>query len=389
MGQISVLVADDSAFMRKIISEMLSSDPEISVAGTARDGADAIAKARTVRPDVITLDVEMPVMDGLSALPVLAGELGIPVVMLSSLTQAGAEVTIRSLSLGAVDFVPKPSGAISLDIEKVRDELLAKVRAAAGVSRSRVRALVREMRTPVGAQGGSGGPGRAGLVGPAGSANGPKSTATSEATALRPGATVAAKEARPRGAKARAVVVIGTSTGGPRALTQVVPFLPPNLPAGVLVIQHMPAGFTKSLADRLNDTSRIKVAEAQGGELITEGEALVAPGGYHMLVKPDGTVALDSSPPMHGVRPAVDMTMNSAVDLFRNKTVGVIMTGMGSDGADAAARVKRLGGKTVIEHESTCVVYGMPRSVVERGDADRIVPLPKIADEIVDAVLSL
>ena len=172
-------------------------------------------------------------------------------------------------------------------------------------------------------------------------------------------------------------------------MTQVIPWLPPNLPAGVLIVQHMPAGFTRSLAERLNDMSRIKVAEAQGGETIAEGEALIAAGGRHMRVTADGALTLDDSPPMHGVRPAVDVTMNSAIDVFGRKMVGVIMTGMGSDGADSMARVKRAGGKTIAEHESTCVVYGMPRSVVERGVADKVVPLPGIADEIVNAVLSM
>ena len=351
MTQISVLVADDSAFMRKVVSDLIAADPEIIVVGTARNGSDCIQKARSMRPDVITLDVEMPVMDGLAALPILATELGIPVVMLSSLTQAGADVTIRALSLGAVDFVPKPSGAISLDISAVRDELVDKIKAAAAVSAGRVRALAKDVRTP----------------------------------APMP----AVSRAAPGMAGARKVVVIGTSTGGPRALTQVVPWLPPNLPAGVLIVQHMPAGFTRSLAERLNGISRIRVAEAEGGEAIREGEALIAAGGRHMLVMPDGALALDDSPPMHGVRPAVDVTMNSAVDLFGRRMVGVIMTGMGSDGADAMARVKRAGGKTIAEHESTCVVYGMPRSVVERGAADKVVPLPRIADEIVNAVLSV
>jgi two-component system chemotaxis response regulator CheB len=151
----------------------------------------------------------------------------------------------------------------------------------------------------------------------------------------------------------------------------------------------MPAGFTRSLAERLNDTSKIRVAEAQGGEVISEGEALIAAGGRHMVVGSDGTLTLDDSPPLHGVKPAVDITMNSAVDLFGRKMVGVIMTGMGSDGADAMVRVKRAGGKTIAEHESTCVVYGMPKSVVDKGAADRVVPLPRIADEIVNAVLAL
>jgi len=358
MEQISVLVADDSAFMRKVVSDLIEVDPEIIVVGTARNGSDCIQKARSLRPDVITLDVEMPVMDGLAALPTLATELGIPVVMLSSLTQAGADVTIRALSLGAVDFVPKPSGAISLDIATVRDDLVRKIKAAAAISAGRVRALARDLRAP---------------------------------SPMSPTPAAPTMPTRPSTARAaaRKVVVIGTSTGGPRALTQVVPWLPPNLPAGVLIVQHMPAGFTRSLAERLNDMSRIKVAEAQGGETIAEGEALIAAGGRHMRVTADGALTLDDSPPMHGVRPAVDVTMNSAIDVFGRKMVGVIMTGMGSDGADSMARVKRAGGKTIAEHESTCVVYGMPRSVVDRGVADKVVPLPGIADEIVNAVLSM
>ncbi|HON41797.1 MAG TPA: chemotaxis response regulator protein-glutamate methylesterase [Bacillota bacterium] len=361
MAQISVLVADDSAFMRKVVSDLIAADPELVVVGTARNGSDCIQKARSIRPDVITLDVEMPVMGGLEALPTLTTELGIPVVMLSSLTQAGADVTIRALSLGAVDFVPKPSGAISLDIAAVRDELVRKIKAAAAISAGLVRTLARDLRTPA--------------LGPA-----PVSMPTTPTTPTRPSTARAA---------ARKVVVIGTSTGGPRALTQVIPWLPPNLPAAVLIVQHMPAGFTRSLAERLNDLSRIRVTEAQGGETIAEGEALIAAGGRHMLVAADGALVLDDSPPMHGVRPAVDMTMNSAVDVFGRRIVGVIMTGMGSDGADAMARVKLAGGKTIAEHESSCVVYGMPRSVVERGIADKVVPLPEIADEIVNAVLSV
>jgi len=372
MAQISVLVADDSAFMRKVVSDLIEADPEIIVVGAARNGSDCIQKAMSLRPDVITLDVEMPVMDGLAALPTLVTELGIPVVMLSSLTQAGADVTIRALSLGAVDFVPKPSGAISLDIAVVRDDLVRKIKAAAAISAGRVRTLASDLRTPA--------------PGPA-----PASDRTQAPSQMPPMPTTATAPTRPCAARAaaRKVVVIGTSTGGPRALTQVIPWLPPNLPAGVLIVQHMPAGFTRSLAERLNDMSRIKVSEAQGGETIAEGEALIAAGGRHMIVTADGALALDDGPPMHGVRPAVDLTMNSAVDVFGRKMVGVIMTGMGSDGADAMARVRRAGGKTIAEHESTCVVYGMPRSVVERGVADKVVPLPGIADEIVNAVLSV
>ena len=316
MEQISVLVADDSAFMRKVVSDLIEVDPEIIVVGTARNGSDCIQKARSLRPDVITLDVEMPVMDGLAALPTLATELGIPVVMLSSLTQAGADVTIRALSLGAVDFVPKPSGAISLDIATVRDDLVRKIKAAAAISAGRVRALARDLRAPAPS------PARTQAMPPVSQVS-PTSqmSQTPPMSQMSPTTTTPAMPTTPTRppttarAAARKVVVIGTSTGGPRALTQVIPWLPPNLPAGVLIVQHMPAGFTRSLAERLNDMSRIKVAEAQGGETIAEGEALIAAGGRHMLVTADGALALDDSPPMHGVRPAVDVTMNSAIDV--------------------------------------------------------------------------
>ena len=366
MKPISVLVADDSAFMRKVVSEMIASEPSFTVAGVARDGADAIAKARALAPDVVTLDVEMPVMNGLEALPVLAGELGIPVVMLSSLTQVGADTTLKALQLGAVDFVPKPSGAISLDIALVQEELVRKIREAAQIQSSKVRGLARAVRTPQIPAGGAMAKHRAASTG-VGAASGVGATET----------------------LSKKIVVIGTSTGGPRALTQVIPWLPPNLPAGVLIVQHMPAGFTKSLADRLNDMSKIHVAEVAGGERIVDGRAILAQGGKHMVVLPDGTVGLNTDPPMHGVRPAVDVTMSSALSLFGCKMVGVIMTGMGSDGADSMFKLKAAGGRTVAEHESTCVVYGMPRAVVERGVADKIVPLTRIADEIVDAVLAL
>ncbi|MCR4427280.1 MAG: chemotaxis response regulator protein-glutamate methylesterase [Firmicutes bacterium] len=363
MPRISVLVVDDSAFMRKVISEILSSDPAIEIMGTARDGRDAIAKAQHNRPDVVTLDVEMPVMDGIAALPILCGELGIPVVMLSSQTQAGADVTIRALSLGAVDFVRKPSGSISLDIAKVHDELIAKVKMASRVARGRIMEMA------------------------AGWPRGPKPGLLSMRQAQPSGRAGTALGAPPE--RAGCVVVIGTSTGGPRALAEVIPALPPNLPAGVLVVQHMPAGFTRSLAERLNETSRLCVAEARGGERVTAGSAYLAPGGRHLLVNGDATLALDEGPAVHGVRPAVDVTMRAAASVFGRNTVGVIMTGMGSDGAEAMEYIKQMGGTTICEHESSCVVYGMPRSVAEKGAADRVVPLGQIADEIVDAVLTL
>lgn len=360
-GPIRVLVVDDSAFMRKVLTDLLNQDPELQVVGAARDGLDALDKVETLAPDVVTLDVEMPRLDGLSTLEELMKRRPLPVVMVSSLTRSGAEVTIRALAAGAVDFVAKPSGSISLDMSKVAGELVAKVKAA---RRARPRAA-----EPAAAD-----------------------TAGANRAAAGPAAAAPLDEVRAPAAlrlRTQRVVVIGCSTGGPGALHQVLPRLPGGLAAGVLVVQHMPAGFTRSLADRLNELSSLRVREARPGDLVEPGVALVAPGGYHMLVAPDQTIRLSQDPPLHGVRPAVDKTLESVVPVFGCHTLAVIMTGMGYDGARGVAAVRRAGGRAIAEDESTCVVYGMPKVVVETGNADRVVPLPDMARTIADMVPAL
>ncbi|MGE5589061.1 MAG: protein-glutamate methylesterase/protein-glutamine glutaminase [Bacillota bacterium] len=360
-GPIRVLVVDDSAFMRKVLTDLLNQDPELQVVGAARDGMDALDKVETLAPDVVTLDVEMPRLDGLSTLEELMKRRPLPVVMVSSLTRSGAEVTIRALAAGAVDFVAKPSGSISLDMSKVAGELVAKVKAA---RRARPRAA-----EPAAAD-----------------------TAGANRAAAGPAAAAPLDEVRAPAAlrlRTQRVVVIGCSTGGPGALHQVLPRLPGGLAAGVLVVQHMPAGFTRSLADRLNELSSLRVREARPGDLVEPGVALVAPGGYHMLVAPDQTIRLSQDPPLHGVRPAVDKTLESVVPVFGCHTLAVIMTGMGYDGARGVAAVRRAGGRAIAEDESTCVVYGMPKVVVETGNADRVVPLPDMARTIADMVPAL
>lgn len=359
---IRVLVVDDSAFMRKVLTDLLGQDPELQVVGAARDGLDALDKVETLAPDVVTLDVEMPRLDGLGTLQELMKRRPLPVVMVSSLTRAGAEVTIRALAAGAVDFVAKPSGSISLDMAKVAGELVAKVKAAR-------RARPRVAEPP----------------------------AASEASAAEAAAAAQAAAATFDEGRAPAtlrlltqrVVVIGCSTGGPGALHQVLPRLPADLPAGVLVVQHMPPGFTRSLADRLNEISPLRVREARPGDRVESGLALVAPGGYHMIVGPDQTIRLSQDPPLHGVRPAVDKTLESVAPVFGRHTLAVIMTGMGYDGAKGVATVRRAGGRAIAEDESTCVVYGMPKVVAETGNADRVLPLPAIAGAIADMVTTL
>ncbi|MGE5676027.1 MAG: protein-glutamate methylesterase/protein-glutamine glutaminase [Mycobacterium leprae] len=343
--QIRVLVVDDSAFMRKVLTELLTSDPSITVLATARDGQDGVEKSLSLQPDVITLDIEMPRLDGYGALREIMARRPTPVVMVSSLTREGAEATVRALALGAVDFVAKPSGSISLNMHVTRDELISKVKAAAGAT-PRYRRVLGDL-PPI----------------------------------RRESKPVVPPSAEP-GPLPRQLVMIGCSTGGPGALHQIIPRLPADLNAGVLVVQHMPPGFTRSLAQRLDEISAIPVKEAEEGEAVRTGQVLVAPGGYHMLIDAEGRVRLNQDPTLHGVRPAADKTFESILPIWGSHIVGVILTGMGYDGAKGMVAVKRSGGRTIAEDASTCVVYGMPKVVVEMGAADHILPVHDIAEAI-------
>lgn len=363
---IRVLVVDDSAFTRKVVSDMLGSDPDITVVDIARDGRAAVEKARALRPDVITMDVEMPVMDGLAALRAIMGERPVPVVMLSALTREGAATTIEALELGAVDFVAKPSHSMTVGLGEIRDQLVTKVKLAAR-AKVRVPRAARPRRT---GQGGNEPPGGVGL--------------SVTGSSGRPGAGESRKTRASK--ESDIVVVIGSSTGGPSALNQVLPALPGDIPAGVLIVQHMPPGFTKSLAARLTETSAIAVKEAEAGDRLADGVALVAPGGYHMSVSGDGEVVLSTDPPRNGVRPSVDTTMESAARVYGDRLVGVVLTGMGRDGAAGMAAIKAAGGRTIAEHESTCVIYGMPKAVIEQGLADMVVPIQEVAGAIAQMV---
>lgn len=336
-GAIRVLVVDDSAFMRKRISDLLATDPGVQVVGAARDGLDALDQVGRLLPDVVTLDVEMPGLNGLEALARIMANHPRPVVMVSSLTQRGTDATVRALAMGAVDFVPKPSGPVSLDLHRVRDELVRKVKAAA--------------RVPVG-------------------------SLRSEA---RPaGATVPAASPDPGGrriAGSRALtglVVVASSTGGPGALYRLLQPLPPGLKAGLLVVQHMPPAFTRSLAAHLDQVSRLTVREAAAGDRPADGLALVAPGGTHLVLTPAGNVQLDSGPPRHGVRPAADVTLDSIPESLWRRTLVVVLTGMGMDGARGAKRLHDRGAEVWAQDEASSVVFGMPRAVAELGVARRV-----------------
>jgi two-component system, chemotaxis family, protein-glutamate methylesterase/glutaminase len=343
---IRVLVVDDSAFMRRVIGEAITSQADMELVGLAHNGLDALLKVEQLRPDVVTLDVEMPEMDGLTALRHLMARYPRPVVMLSTMTQEGATTTLRALSIGAVDFVPKPSGSISLDFHTVREDLLHKLRVAA---RARI-------------HGASAAP----------------------AAAAHPVAATS-KPMSHRASGFERLVVIGSSTGGPRALGIVVAGLPRDGKTAYLIVQHMPQGFTRSLAERLNTASALDVREAAAGNRLSADTALVAPGDHHLKVSPAGIVELDEGPRVHGVRPSVDVTLDSVAHHFGSRAIVSILTGMGQDGAAGAALVRARGGYVLAEDESTCVVWGMPRAVCERGLADRVVPLDGMAEAIVFA----
>lgn len=339
---IRVLIVDDSAFMRQAVAKRLEADPEIVVVGSAYDGLDALAKIPSLQPDVVTLDVEMPRLDGLSALKRMMAECPTPVVMLSAHTRRGADATIQALLRGAVDFVLKPGPGA--DRQAALDELVAKIKVAAGVRPFAVQTAAERIVPPSGEG-----------------------------------------EARPL-CEDDPVVVICASTGGPRALQQVLSDLPADLPAALAVVQHMPPGFTRSLAQRLSERSALTVREAQEGDRLARGLVLLAPGGFHLRFGDNRQVLLDAGPPRQHVRPSADVMMESAADVYGSAVIGVVLTGMGSDGTDGARRIKAAGGAIIAEHESTSVVYGMPRSVVEADLADRVLPLPEIAPAIVELV---
>ena len=379
---IRVLIADDSAFMRKVLADLFKGQSDFEVVGTAVNGQDTIEKVKRFQPDVLTLDVVMPVMDGLEALAIIMEQCPLPVVMISSATQKGTNETIRALALGAVDFVSKAGGAIS-KIDTIKDEILAKCRMAAKTHAKKNLAAAKPVSYS------------------------PKPTTATEPATRRievkrrtgyvlgqkpvlnriPSQTAPVKKVLP--ATGKKIVAIGTSTGGPQALQAVITRLPGNLPCGVVVVQHMPAGFTKSLAERLNSISEIGVKEAENDEIIRPGQVYIAPGNFHLRIAPvpggERKIVLSQEPPVGNHRPAVNVMFDSAAQFGRD-LVSVIMTGMGADGCEGMKKIKASGGYSIAQDEGSCVVYGMPKAVVDAGLADEIRPLNKIAEAIVEAV---
>jgi two-component system chemotaxis response regulator CheB len=352
-----VLVVDDSAFMRKALSGMLEKDPRISVVGVARNGEEAIQKVNELRPDVVTMDVEMPGMNGLDALRQIMATTPVPVLMVSSLTEEGARETMTALELGAVDYIPKHLEGVATNITAVEQELIGKVLTAASAK------IVR--RSP-----------GAGTV-----------AAKPIITSGVAGTLTASSVSATRGMK---VVAIGCSTGGPLALQEILPLFPADFPAAVLIVQHMPKYFTKPFAERMNQMSHITVREAVDGDIITPGVALVAPGGVQMRVcrRQSIQVEINLSKDREGLlhAPSVDVMMKSVAGLFSGRGIGVILTGMGHDGLEGMKEIKGAGGRTVAQNEATCTVYGMPKAVVDAGLADKVVPLSHIAGEVLNMI---
>ncbi|MDQ6887100.1 MAG: chemotaxis response regulator protein-glutamate methylesterase [Gemmatimonadota bacterium] len=341
----TVLVVDDSAFMRKLVSELVESTEEFRVAGTARNGVDALRKVQELEPDIVIMDIEMPELDGLGALRRIMQEAPRPVLVLSAaIAGQGDDLVVRALELGAVDFIRKPSGAISLDLAVVRDRLLASLRATSLVNLTGVDMPARS--------------GEVRRIGPR--ANRARSTA-------------------------RRAVAIAASTGGPRALATLIPRFPASLEAAVLVVQHMPAGFTRSLAERLDQRSALPVREAEDAEPVVAGRVYIAPGGRHMRVRTDGfepRIALDDAPPLWGVRPAADHLFRSIAACYGSAALGIVLTGMGRDGAAGLRALHDAGAAGIVQDRESSVVFGMPQAAVAGGGADHVLALHDIAEEV-------
>ncbi len=334
--RIRVLVVDDSALMRKLIPAILARDSSIEVVGTAMDGAFALKKIEELRPDVVTLDLEMPRMDGIEALRLIMRRAPLPVVLFSTHSKQGGYSTFQALALGAVDFLPKPKDAAAGRLEQIADELIAKIKVAKrAAGRKLPPAIVREE-------------------------------------------PVTPKKANRAPLPPRRVIAIGISTGGPNALQFLLSQIPADFQSTLVVVQHMPEGFTEMFAKRLDECCALEVHEARSGDLLLAGRVLICPGNRHVMVRrmPRGDmVVLSDGPPVNGHRPSADVLFHSVAQEFGLTAVGVLMTGMGDDGAEGLGAIKSAGGMTIAQSEDTCVVSGMPRAAILKGYANKVIPL--------------
>ncbi|MCD6114132.1 MAG: chemotaxis response regulator protein-glutamate methylesterase [Thermoprotei archaeon] len=352
--KIRVIIADDSALMRKVLKDALESDGSIEVIGEARNGIEAVNLTLSLNPDVVIMDVVMPRMDGITAIKEIMAKKPTPILVFSSITQEGSKAALDALEAGALEVIAKPGGLPTVkNLGDLAKELIRKVKilATIGTVKLTARLMLKRLRKP-------------------------QRTAT---------LLVPKKKEIPLAVPAPVVAFIASSTGGPQTLMRIVPKISSSIPAATLIVQHMPPLFTKSLAERLDRASQIKVVEASEDNTVLTGYGYVAPGGYHMLVKlkrGKPVIELDKGPKVHGVRPAADVTMKSIVKVWGSAIVAAVLTGMGRDGAEGAVEIKKAGGYVIAQDERTSIVWGMPRAVIERGAADVVLPVDKIGDEI-------
>lgn len=337
---IKVLIVDDSLVMRKAISRMLSKDPDIQIVGTAINGRDAIEKVETSKPDVVTMDVEMPVMDGLEALRQIMSKNPIPVIMLSALTKEGAEITMEALNLGACDYVTKDFANMANSLAAKEAEIVAKVK---NVAKNKVKFLLRKLDV------------------------------TKKPIVLDPDQKIKHE-----------VLSIGASTGGPPALQHILSKLPKDFPVPVIIAQHMPKLFTQSFSQRLNAISQLHVKEAEENEQLVPGVALIVPGDTHVALRRKGKEVIVEfvNGTQYIYRPSVDLLMSSTADVYQEQSIGVVLTGMGNDGLSGMRDMRSKNGYIIAQDEETCVVYGMPKAVITAKLADAILPIDKISEEI-------
>jgi two-component system chemotaxis response regulator CheB len=345
---IKVMVVDDSALIRKLLTDILKLDKDILIVGTARNGKEALEKIPTLKPDIITLDVEMPLMDGITTLKHIVSKYKLPVIMISTLTKKGAELTLKALEEGAIDFLQKPTNVFALSQNEIKNEIIEKIKMG---SKAKI-----ETKQPL-------------------------------MTANRIGDSnndiIKIKDSFAN------IVAIGTSTGGPRALQYLIPLIPVDINATIVIVQHMPPKFTKSLSERLNSISNIEVKEAEEGDILKRGCAYIAPGDYHMAIVKERNnlvVRLNQNPQVMGLRPTVNILMQSVASIEGYSKLGIILTGMGSDGVEGILEMKKNNSYTIAQDESTSVVFGMPKAAIATGIIDEVLPLEKIADKIISKV---
>lgn len=357
MDKTKIIVVDDSAFMRKAISDMIESESNFEVVAKFRDGRELVEKVDNYNPDIITLDIHMRDLDGLSTLKELK-RLGknYPILMVSSATTEGSELTLECLDNGAVSFITKPSGSISLDIIKVQENLIEQIKSITSNVKSRSK-FTKTDKT---------------------------SYTNNDVTIIKEKNILPLNDTHRN--KRIDAVVIGASTGGPKALQEVLTKLPSDLGVPVFVVQHMPEGFTKVFAERLDKACKMKVLESSEGMKISKDTIYIAKGGQHMTIGSNNVINLNQELPIWGVRPAVDKLFNSAIKVYGGNLISVILTGMGKDGADGTSNIKDSGGITISEDKSTCTIYGMPKAAFETGKVDLVAPLNEIASRIIKMI---